>query len=77
MGVTRIVEGRDDESAERLLNRFRLAVQRSGVSRDAKRRRHFTSKSEARRRARARALRKNAAKAEARNNQRPRGARQR
>ncbi len=77
MGVARIVKRRGNESAERLLDRFRLAVQRSGVSRGAKRRRHFTSKSEARRRAHARALRKNAAKAEARNNQRPRGARQR
>jgi len=68
-----IVERRDNESAERLLTRFRLAVQRSGVLRDAKRRRHFISKVEARRAARARAmrrLRKNAAKAEAQNRQR-------
>ena len=73
-----IVERRGNESAERLIDRFRLAVQRSGVLRDAKRRRHFTSRSEARRMARARAvrkLRKNAAKAEARLNLRPHGAR--
>jgi len=72
-----IVERRDNESAERLIDRFRRVVQRSGILRDQKRRRHFTSRSEARRMARARALRrirKNAAKAEARTTQRPRGA---
>ena len=73
-----IVERRGNESAERLIDRFRLAVQRSGVLRDAKRRRHFISRSEARRMSRARAvrkLRKNAAKAEERLNRRPHGAR--
>jgi ribosomal protein S21 len=72
-----IVERRDNETAEGLLNRFRLVVQRSGILRDAKRRRHFTSRSEARRMAHARTMRKlrrSAAKAAARSKQRaPRG----
>jgi len=60
-----IVERRDNESAERLLDRFKRVVQRSGILRDAKRKRHFISKSESRRLAKARSarrLRKNAAK---------------
>lgn len=65
-----IVQRRDDESAERLLDRFRLMVQRSGVLREAKRKRHFVSRSERRRMARMKAvrrLRRNAEKAQRRN----------
>jgi ribosomal protein S21 len=63
------VQRREDESAEKLLNRFKLMVQRSGILRETKRRRHFISKSESRRIAQARSIRrirKNAAKAQAR-----------
>jgi ribosomal protein S21 len=61
-----VVERRDNEHAEKLLDRFRLVVQRAGILREAKRRRHFVSKTEARRMARAKAarkIRKTAAKA--------------
>jgi small subunit ribosomal protein S21 len=71
-----IVERREGESTEKLLSRFKLVVQRSGVLREAKRKRHFTSKSETRRLARARAvrkIRKNARQAEERNGHRFRG----
>lgn len=73
-----IVERRDNESAERLIDRFRRVVQRSGVLREAKRKRHFIPKSEARRIARAKAvrkIRKNAAKALERTTHGPRGGR--
>ena len=69
-----VVERRDNEHAEKLLDRFRLVVQRAGILREAKRRRHFISKTETRRMARAKAarkLRKTAAKALVRNTGRP------
>jgi small subunit ribosomal protein S21 len=53
-----VVEARDGESAERLISRFRQMVQRAGLLREYKRRRHFISKSETRREARARGIRK-------------------
>ena len=59
-----IVERRDNESPERLLDRFRTLVQRAGVLREAKRKRHFISKSEQRRMARAKAARRIRRKAE-------------
>jgi ribosomal protein S21 len=52
------VELREGESQEHLLSRFRQQLQRDGILREAKRRRHFISKSEARRMARAKALRR-------------------
>jgi small subunit ribosomal protein S21 len=53
-----IVERREGESQEQLLTRFRTLVQRTGVLREIKKRRHFVSKSEARRMAQARAARR-------------------
>jgi len=53
-----IIERRDGETKERLVDRFRLMVQRAGLLREVKRRRHFVSKSEVRRRDRAKALRR-------------------
>jgi ribosomal protein S21 len=52
------VELREGESQERLLTRFRQAVQRDGILREARRKRHFVPKSEARRMARAKAARR-------------------
>jgi len=52
------VELREGETQERLLSRFRQTMQRDGILREAKRRRHFVSKSEARRMARAKAIRR-------------------
>lgn len=52
------VELREGESQERLLTRFRQAVQRDGILREARQKRHFVSRSEARRLARAKALRR-------------------
>lgn len=52
------VELKDGESQERLLARFRQAVQRDGILREARKKRHFVSKSEARRLARAKATRR-------------------
>jgi ribosomal protein S21 len=52
------VELREGESQERLLSRFRQAVQRDGILREARRKRHFVPKSEARRVAKAKALRR-------------------
>jgi small subunit ribosomal protein S21 len=52
------VEARDGESAERLISRFRQMVQRDGLLREYKKRRHFISKSQTRRDARARGIRK-------------------
>ena len=53
-----IIERREGESNERLLSRFRQMMQRAGILREAKRRRHFISKSEARRLAYAKARRR-------------------
>ena len=49
---------RDGESADNLLRRFRTKVQRSGILRDAKKKRHFVSKSEKRRIAKRKAIRR-------------------
>ena len=53
---------REGESQEHLLTRFRQAVQRDGILREAKMKRHFISNSEARRLARAKAARRRARK---------------
>jgi len=53
-----IIERRDGETKERLVDRFRLMVQRAGILREVKRRRHFVSKSQVRRMERAKALRR-------------------
>ncbi len=53
-----IIERREGESGERLLSRFRQLTQQSGILREVKRRRHFISKSEARRVAQAKAMRR-------------------
>jgi small subunit ribosomal protein S21 len=53
-----MIERREGESNERFLSRFRLMVQRAGVLREYKRRRHFVSKSELRRKAHAKARRR-------------------
>jgi ribosomal protein S21 len=52
------VDLRDGESPEHLLTRFRQAVQRDGILREIKQRRHFIPKSERRRIARAKAARR-------------------
>jgi ribosomal protein S21 len=72
-----IVERREGENAERLIGRFRQVIQRSGILRDAKRKRFFISNSEARRIARARSLRRIRKKVQNRgqDNHGPRGAR--
>ena len=57
-GVCLFVELRDGESQEHLLTRFRQTMQRTGILREAKRRRHFVSRSEVRRLARAKAVRR-------------------
>ena len=57
-GSRLFVELREGESPEHLLTRFRQTMQRDGILREVKRRRHFVSKSEARRLARAKALRR-------------------
>jgi small subunit ribosomal protein S21 len=49
---------RDGESPENLLRRFRKKVQRAGVLRDARRKRFFISKSEKRRIAERKAIRR-------------------
>lgn len=51
------VELRDGESAESLITRFRVSVQRSGILRELKDRRFFRSKGEKARAAAQRALR--------------------
>jgi ribosomal protein S21 len=56
------VELREGESQEHLLTRFRQTVQRDGILREAKLKRHFISKSEARRLAQAKAARRRARK---------------
>ena len=52
------VELRDGETQEHLLSRFRQTMQRNGVLREIKKRRHFISKSEIRRLAKAKATRR-------------------
>jgi ribosomal protein S21 len=52
------VDLRDGESPEHLITRFRQAVQRDGILREIKQRRHFIPKSERRRIARAKAARR-------------------
>ena len=52
------VELRDGETQEHLLSRFRQTMQRNGVLREIKKRRHFISKSEVRRLAKAKATRR-------------------
>lgn len=49
---------KDGESPDNLLRRFRTKVQRSGILRDAKKKRHFISKSEKRRIAKRKAIRR-------------------
>jgi ribosomal protein S21 len=56
------VELREGESQDHLLTRFRQAIQRDGILREAKMKRHFVSKSEARRMAQAKAARRRARK---------------
>ncbi len=53
-----IIQRREGESNERFLARFRQMTQRAGILREAKRRRRFISRSEARRTARAKAQRR-------------------
>jgi len=65
-GCLCVCELREGESQERLLTRFRQAVQKDGILREAKRKRHFVSKSEARRLARAKSLRRARKRAEGR-----------
>jgi len=57
------VEPRDGESGEALVNRFTKLVQRDGVLREFKRRRHFISAGELRRQAAQKAARKRARRA--------------
>jgi ribosomal protein S21 len=57
-----MVTARDGEFPERLLDRFTKMVQRDGVLREAKSRRHFMSKGERSRMARKKALRRLAKK---------------
>ncbi|HET6615574.1 MAG TPA: 30S ribosomal protein S21 [Dehalococcoidia bacterium] len=52
------VELRDGESGEHLITRFRQSIQRDGILREIKQRRHFIPKSERRRIARAKAARR-------------------
>lgn len=52
------VELREGESQENLLKRFRQVMTREGVLREIKRKRYFVSKSESRRRAMAKAVRR-------------------
>ena len=56
------VELREGESQDHLLTRFRQAVQKDGILRDAKMKRHFVSKSEGKRMAQAKAARRRARK---------------
>ena len=57
------VSPRDGESGEALVNRFTKLVQREGVLREFKRRRHFVSKPQLRRLAAQKAARKRARRA--------------
>ena len=68
------VQLKEGESQERLLARFRQGIQRDGILREARRKRHFVSRSEARRLARAKAVRrarKRASRAHSSNGRRP------
>lgn len=58
-----MVTRRENEGGEELLSRFTRMVQRDGVLREVKRRRHFISASEARRVAAQKAARKRARRA--------------
>lgn len=58
-----IVSARDGESGETLITRFTKLVQRDGILREFKRRRHFISKSEQRRIDAQKAARKRARRA--------------
>jgi small subunit ribosomal protein S21 len=58
-----IVHPRDGESPEALLGRFTKMIQRDGILREVKRRRHFISASEQRRIAAQKAARKRARRA--------------
>jgi ribosomal protein S21 len=53
-----IIERREGESHERLVARFRQMVQRAGILREIRRRRHFVSKAQVRRLAQAKAIRR-------------------
>lgn len=71
--MTLMVTARDGESGDQLLSRFNKLVQRDGILREVKRRRHFISNGERARlarqqaaRRRARALRSKARRAAAR-----------
>ena len=55
-----LVELRDGESQESLLNRFKHMVQRDGILREAKSRRYFVSNREAMRIARRKSARRRA-----------------
>ncbi len=58
-----LVQAREGESGEAMIGRFTKLVQRDGVLRELKRRRHFVSKSEQRRLDAQRAARKRARRA--------------
>lgn len=58
-----LVHAREGESGEAMINRFTKLVQRDGVLREFKKRRHFVSKSEQRRLDAQRAARKRARRA--------------
>ena len=58
-----LVQARDGESGEAMISRFTKQVQRDGVLREFKRRRHFVSKSEQRRLDAQKAARKRARRA--------------
>jgi len=58
-----LVQARDGEPGEALIARFTKLVQRDGILREAKSRRHFISKPQARRIAIQKAARKRARKA--------------
>ena len=60
------VELREGESGEALLGRFTKMVQRDGILREVKRRRHFISNAQARRIAAQKAARKRARRARTR-----------
>ena len=65
------VSPREGESGEALINRFAKLVQRDGVLREFKRRRHFVSKPQLRRMAAQKAARKRARQAAKRAARRP------
>lgn len=58
--MTLMVTSRDGESGEQLLSRFNKLVQRDGILREIKRRRHFISNGEKERLARQQAARRRA-----------------